>query len=315
MEKFLSDEQIANMLDRWDSEDDLDLAAPTNFESEYEDSASEYNSHRSDTEMELDSHDESNASSDDEGSLSHLASYTGKNGFKWSKTPPPASRTRAHNLIRHLPGIKGPALSNDNLNPLECWKVIFTRYYRHLVDQLKAKELTYVGTLSKKKREFVKEFLPSKWKRIVISVKRCVTRQFSAAGRCSSPNAICLPSLEDSCTQSTNKPSTAASSPRQSGLAIRGHEDEHSNYIRLLNLRSEDIPELKKHGSSAANIVSICTAERLFSALRRIKTYLRSIMTQQRLDDQMIVHVNREIADDLDLEEIADIFINRAAVR
>nr|CAH7742351.1 unnamed protein product [Callosobruchus chinensis] len=29
------------------------------------------------------------------------------------------------------------------------------------------------------------------------------------------------------------------------GLAIRGHEDEHSNYIRLLNLRSEDIPELK----------------------------------------------------------------------
>ncbi|GBP26198.1 hypothetical protein EVAR_74960_1 [Eumeta japonica] len=62
MEKFLSDEQIANMLDHWDSEDDLDLAALTNFESEYEDSASEHSSHRSDTEMELDSYDESNAS-------------------------------------------------------------------------------------------------------------------------------------------------------------------------------------------------------------------------------------------------------------
>lgn len=29
------------------------------------------------------------------------------------------------------------------------------------------------------------------------------------------------------------------------GLAIIGHEDEHLNYIKLLNLRSEDIPELK----------------------------------------------------------------------
>ncbi|GBP72716.1 Neuroligin-1 [Eumeta japonica] len=56
MEKFLSDEQIANMLDHWDSEDDLDLAALTNFENEYEDSVSEHSSHRSDSEMELDSH-------------------------------------------------------------------------------------------------------------------------------------------------------------------------------------------------------------------------------------------------------------------
>ncbi|GBP46696.1 PiggyBac transposable element-derived protein 4 [Eumeta japonica] len=146
MEKFLSDEQIANMLDHWDSEDEFDLAVPTNFESEYEDSASEHSSHRSDTEMELDSHDESNASSDDEVPFSHLGSYTGKNGFKWSKIPPPASRTRAHNLIRHLPGIKGQALSNDNLNPLECWEVIFTK---DIIDM-------------KNKRELPKEFLPSK---------------------------------------------------------------------------------------------------------------------------------------------------------
>nr|CAH7739888.1 unnamed protein product [Callosobruchus chinensis] len=36
--------------------------------------------------------------------------------------------------------------------------------------------------------------------------------------------------------------------------------------------------------------ISTCTAERSFSALRRIKTYLRSTMTQQRLNDHMIVH-------------------------
>lgn len=61
--------------------------------------------------------------------------------------------------------------------------------------------------------------------------------------------------------------------------------------------------------------VSTCTAERSFSALRRIKTYLRNSMTQQRLNDNMVVHVNQEMADDLDLDEIADIFIQRATVR
>lgn len=31
-------------------------------------------------------------------------------------------------------------------------------------------------------------------------------------------------------------------------------------------------------------------------------------MTQQRRNDHMIVHVNRKLADDLDLKEIADIY-------
>ena len=36
-------------------------------------------------------------------------------------------------------------------------------------------------------------------------------------------------------------------------------------------------------------------SERSFSTLRRNKTYLRSTMTQQRLNHLMILHINREL--------------------
>ncbi|XP_068239780.1 zinc finger MYM-type protein 1-like [Palaemon carinicauda] len=39
---------------------------------------------------------------------------------------------------------------------------------------------------------------------------------------------------------------------------------------------------------------SSCTAERSFSALRRLKTWLRSSMSQQRLNHLMICHVHRD---------------------
>lgn len=48
-------------------------------------------------------------------------------------------------------------------------------------------------------------------------------------------------------------------------------------------------------------LVSTCIAEWSISGLRRIKSYLKSTMTQQRLNDYMIVHVNWEIANELDL--------------
>ena len=37
--------------------------------------------------------------------------------------------------------------------------------------------------------------------------------------------------------------------------------------------------------------VSSCEAERSFSSLRRLKTYLRSTMTQQRLNSVAVLHV------------------------
>ncbi len=55
--------------------------------------------------------------------------------------------------------------------------------------------------------------------------------------------------------------------------------------------------------------VTTCTCERSISVLRRLKTYLRSTMTEKRLNALALLHVHREI--NLDVQEV----INRFAVR
>ncbi len=56
----------------------------------------------------------------------------------------------------------------------------------------------------------------------------------------------------------------------------------------------------------ATNAVS----ERTFSALRRVKTYLRSTMSQARLNHLMLLYVHREVTDSLDLIQVANEFIS-----
>ncbi len=51
------------------------------------------------------------------------------------------------------------------------------------------------------------------------------------------------------------------------------------------------------------------TSERSFSALRRIKTYLRTNMTQQRLNHLMMLHVHKTSTDSLDLMQVAREFV------
>ena len=55
--------------------------------------------------------------------------------------------------------------------------------------------------------------------------------------------------------------------------------------------------------------VTMCTAERSFSALRRVKTYLRSSVTEERLNNVLLLHVHREEAANRDLKEIACMFV------
>jgi hypothetical protein len=50
------------------------------------------------------------------------------------------------------------------------------------------------------------------------------------------------------------------------------------------------------------------TSERSFSALRRIKTYLRSTMTQERLNNLMVLHIHKNRTDALDLKQVANEF-------
>ena len=52
-------------------------------------------------------------------------------------------------------------------------------------------------------------------------------------------------------------------------------------------------------------------AERSFSALRRLKTYLRSTMGQARLNHIAVLHVHQELVDNIDITEVAEQFISK----
>ena len=60
---------------------------------------------------------------------------------------------------------------------------------------------------------------------------------------------------------------------------------------------------------------SACEAERSFSTLRRLKTYLRSTQTQQRLNNLAILNTHREHAEALDLAEAVNEFVSRSQTR
>ena len=49
-----------------------------------------------------------------------------------------------------------------------------------------------------------------------------------------------------------------------------------------------------------------CTAERSFSSLRRLKTYLRSSMKQKRLNHIAVLHLHKQYVDTIDIEAIVD---------
>jgi hypothetical protein len=61
--------------------------------------------------------------------------------------------------------------------------------------------------------------------------------------------------------------------------------------------------------------VTSCTAERSFSALRRLKTFLRSTLTQRRLNHVALLHCHREQSEQIDLKCIYNNFIGQNQIR
>lgn len=61
--------------------------------------------------------------------------------------------------------------------------------------------------------------------------------------------------------------------------------------------------------------VTTSSVERSFSCLRRLKNYLRSSMTQVKLNNVMLLHVHKTLTECLDEEQIAKEFINAVATR
>ena len=56
------------------------------------------------------------------------------------------------------------------------------------------------------------------------------------------------------------------------------------------------------------------SSERSFSALRRVKTYLRTTMTQERLNYLMIIHVHKERTDALDMKTLLNEFVDKSVL-
>ena len=61
--------------------------------------------------------------------------------------------------------------------------------------------------------------------------------------------------------------------------------------------------------------ITTATAERSFSALRRIKTYLRSTMSECRLNNVLLLHCHKDITDSVNVTDIAKTFVSANSQR
>ncbi len=90
--------------------------------------------------------------------------------------------------------------------------------------------------------------------------------------------------------------------------------------VRILKCMA---PELRGEYSEVEKLVrlllvspaSSAEAKRSFSALRRLKTWLRSTMTQQRLNSLAVCHVHQEILDVVDVDALLEDFVSRNETR
>lgn len=82
-------------------------------------------------------------------------------------------------------------------------------------------------------------------------------------------------------------------------------------------------PELRAEYSEVEKLVCLllvspaasAEAERSFSTLRRLKTWLRSTMTQQRLNSLAVCHVHQEVLDLVNVDGLIEEFISRNDTR
>lgn len=80
---------------------------------------------------------------------------------------------------------------------------------------------------------------------------------------------------------------------------VRGEFEEVEKLLRLL---------IVSPASSAE-------PERSFSALRRLKTWMRSTMSQTRLNAVAVCHVHQDILDAIDIAALVKLFVSRNDTR
>jgi len=84
-------------------------------------------------------------------------------------------------------------------------------------------------------------------------------------------------------------------------------------------MHEDDLFDMFPEFSNVVHILAVipatsCSAERSFSALRRLKTYLRSTMGQKRVSNMALINIQRAYANSVvnnDMDRIIDIFGRR----
>ena len=88
-------------------------------------------------------------------------------------------------------------------------------------------------------------------------------------------------------------------------------EPEGFQEEKLKKLKSVDVECVEQSNNTFLTVpVTTDTAEKSFSTLCRLKTYLRSTMSQPRLNDIVLLHSHKERTDALDLVHIAETFVS-----
>ena len=100
-------------------------------------------------------------------------------------------------------------------------------------------------------------------------------------------------------TRSITSVESAATALRQMPPEVRAEYEDVSQLVKLL---------LVSPASSAQ-------AERSFSALRRLKTWLRSSMTEVRLNSVAVCHTHQQMLDSMDLTPLCSEFVSRSDLR
>ena len=95
-----------------------------------------------------------------------------------------------------------------------------------------------------------------------------------------------------------------------------------NNFGDVVELLQSDVslrqmlPELTKIVCLILTVpVTTCSAERAFSGLRRLKTYLRNTMSQTRLNNIAVLNCHRSYVEAVDIDNILDEFISKCTVR
>ena len=104
----------------------------------------------------------------------------------------------------------------------------------------------------------------------------------------------------------------------QSGVIAQGEEEKGYKILcKRRNLMAEDIgiqtvlPEICKLMKIFWTIpITSCSAERSFSCLRRLKSYLRSTMGQERLTALALLDIEKDVMPDID--KIVDTFAKQS---